>query len=108
MPEESDIPAGQPLQDWWDDFRIAAAFLTRLPVGLLGSPPASGGNLAQASRTFPLVGLLIGGISAIVYGFALDPGLTAFLSANPMVADGLLGPRAPHGGRLADLAHGLG
>jgi adenosylcobinamide-GDP ribazoletransferase len=108
MPEESDNPAGQPLQDWWDDFRIAAAFLTRLPVGLLGGLPVSSGNLAQASRTFPLVGILIGGISAIVYGLAVDLGLSAILSAVLAVAAGLIVTGALHEDGLADLADGLG
>jgi adenosylcobinamide-GDP ribazoletransferase len=108
MPQENDNPAGQPLQDWWDDFRIAAAFLTRLPVGLLGGLPVSSGNLAQASRTFPLVGVLIGGISAIVYGLAGDLGLTAILSAVLAVAAGLIVTGALHEDGLADLADGLG
>ena len=28
------MTAVQPLQDWWDDFRIAIVFLTRLPIPL--------------------------------------------------------------------------
>ena len=71
------MTAVQPLQDWWDDFRIAIVFLTRLPVPL----PAAPGNLAQASRTFPLVGVVVGAISAMVYAAAVDLGLTAILAA---------------------------
>jgi adenosylcobinamide-GDP ribazoletransferase len=104
MPEESDTSAGQPLQYWWDDFRIAAAFLTRLPIGL----PVSSANLAQASRAFPLVGVLVGGISAIAYAVAVDLGLTALLAAGLAVGVGLIATGALHEDGLADLADGLG
>jgi adenosylcobinamide-GDP ribazoletransferase len=107
MPEEIGRSAGQPLRDWWDDLRIAAAFLTRLPVGLVGLP-AAGGSLAQASRAFPLVGVLVGGVSAIVYGLGVDLGLTALLSGALAVGAGLIATGALHEDGLADLADGLG
>jgi len=104
MPEESDKSAGQPLQDWWNDFRIAAGFLTRLPVGLR----AGSGDLAQASRAFPLVGIVVGGISAIAYALAVDLGLTALLAAALAIAAGLIATGALHEDGLADVADGLG
>ncbi len=107
MPEESDKLAGQPLRDWWDDFRTAAAFLTRLPVGLIGGH-ADGGNLAQASRAFPLVGVVVGGISAIVYAIAANLGLTALLAAGLAIGAGLIATGALHEDGLADVADGLG
>ena len=108
MPEERQSLAGQPLQDWWDDCKIAAAFLTRLPIGLAGGLPTSSGNLAQASRAFPLVGILVGGISAIAYTLAVDLGLTALLAAGLAVGVGLIATGALHEDGLADLADGLG
>jgi adenosylcobinamide-GDP ribazoletransferase len=106
MPEERQSSAGQPLQDWWDDCKIAAAFLTRLPIGLAGGLPTTSGNLAQASRAFPLVGILVGGISAIAYTLAVD--LTALLAAGLAVGVGLIATGALHEDGLADLADGLG
>jgi adenosylcobinamide-GDP ribazoletransferase len=108
MPEERQSLAGQPLQDWWDDCKIAAAFLTRLPIGLAGGLPTSSGNLAQASRAFPLVGILVGGISAMAYTRAVDLGLTALLAAGLAVGVGLIATGALHEDGLADLADGLG
>src|SRR5262249_12798803 len=96
--------AGNPLHDWWDDFRMAAAFLTRLPVPF----PATGGSLAQASRAFPLVGILVGGISAIVYAIAVNLGLTSLLGGGLAVAAALIVPGALHEDGLAALADGLG
>jgi adenosylcobinamide-GDP ribazoletransferase len=108
MPEEIHNREGdhtpQPLQDWWDDARTAAAFLTRLPI----SAPAGGGNLAQASRAFPLVGVLVGGVCALIYVIAVDLGLTALLAAGLAVAAGLILTGALHEDGLADLADGLG
>ncbi len=106
MPEETDNTNTGPaaLQDWWDDVRTAAGFLTRLPVRL----PESTGSLAQASRAFPLVGALVGGLSAIVYAIAVNLGLTALLSAGLAVGAGLIVTGALHEDGLADLADGLG
>jgi adenosylcobinamide-GDP ribazoletransferase len=103
-PQDVSRAAGNPIEDWWDDFRIATAFLTRLPIPF----PATGGSLAQASRTFPLVGVLVGGISAIVYAIAVNLGLTSLLGAGLAVAAGLIATGALHEDGLADLADGLG
>ena len=47
MPEERDSSVTLPLGDWWEDFRVATGFLTRLPIG--GPVNASPGALTQAS-----------------------------------------------------------
>ncbi len=114
MPAESSNPGypgdnhpdgrGDPLRDWWEDFRLATGFLTRLPVG---ASPVSG-NLAQASRAFPLVGVLVGGISALVYAIAINLGLTSLLGAGLALAASLMVTGALHEDGLADLADGLG
>jgi adenosylcobinamide-GDP ribazoletransferase len=46
-------------------FMIAAQFLTRLPVP--GKLPASEKTLGQATRFFPMVGILVGGGAALVF-----------------------------------------
>lgn len=102
--EEAPRPDSDPVRDWWEDFRLATGFLTRLPIG---ASPASG-NLAQASRTFPLVGVLVGGISALVYAIAINLGLTSLLGAGLALAASLIVTGALHEDGLADLADGLG
>jgi adenosylcobinamide-GDP ribazoletransferase len=106
MPQETDNSNTGPavLQDWWDDFRAAAGFLTRLPM----RASDSSGSLAQASRAFPLVGLLVGAVSALIYAIAVNLGLTALLSAGLAVAAGLIITGALHEDGLADFADGLG
>ena len=53
---------------WWDEFRLAAAFLTRLPLG----PTALAGEmpLAPASWAFPLVGIVVGLLGGLGYALA--------------------------------------
>lgn len=52
-----------------DLFFTALRFFTRIPVP--GSLPHSGDGLDAAARYFPLVGLLVGAIGALVYGVAI-------------------------------------
>jgi adenosylcobinamide-GDP ribazoletransferase len=103
-PGQASEATGDPLRDWWDDLRTSAGFLTRLPIPL----PDTGGSLAQASRTFPLVGALIGAVAALVYAIAVNLGLTAWLSAGLALAASLILTGALHEDGLADLADGLG
>src|SRR5258707_290788 len=51
-------PAG-----WLADLQIALGFLTRLPVGAVGS-------LGNAAWTFPLVGVIVGAAAALVFAIA--------------------------------------
>ena len=76
--------------------------MTRLPVG------AVEGDLAAASWAFPLAGLLVGGVAALIYGFAIDLGLSALLAAALAVASAMLLTGALHEDGLADFADGLG
>ncbi len=84
---------------------LAVAFLTRLPL----PPPAEWppGSLALAVPTFPLVGLLVGGIGTAAYACAhmlLPPSLAAVLALAATIATtgGL------HEDGLADVADGFG
>jgi adenosylcobinamide-GDP ribazoletransferase len=66
------------LTDWFDDLRAALAALTRLPL----PHPATDrpGDPVRATRVYPLVGALIGGIVGVVYDALLNftvPDLTA-------------------------------
>src|SRR3989442_1359481 len=74
------------------------------PTPRRGAP----GNLAEASRTFPLVGVVVGAISAMIYAAAVDLGLTAILAAALSVGAGIVATGALHEDGLADVADGLG
>jgi adenosylcobinamide-GDP ribazoletransferase len=76
--------------------------MTRLPVGVIE------GDLAAASWAFPLAGLLVGGVAALIYGFAIDLGLSALIGAALAVAGAMLLTGALHEDGLADFADGLG
>ncbi|SCA55812.1 Cobalamin synthase [Candidatus Terasakiella magnetica] len=91
---------------WWEDIQLAVVFLTRLPWKLKEelAPQA----LNRALRAFPLIGLLVGGLSATVYGLAhifeippLACGLLAVLTS-------VLLTGALHEDGLADVADGFG
>ena len=106
MPEERDSPVTLPLGDWWEDFRTAAGFLTRLPM--VGPARTLPGALTQASRCFPLVGILVGVIAGAVYAIAADCNLTPLIAAALAVAAGIIVTGALHEDGLADFADGLG
>lgn len=106
MPEERDSSVTLPLGDWWEDFRVATGFLTRLPIG--APADAAPGALTQASRTFPLVGVLVGVIAGAVYAVAADCSLTPLIAAALAVAAGIVVTGALHEDGLADFADGLG
>jgi adenosylcobinamide-GDP ribazoletransferase len=101
MPEEL-APTPALRRSWWRDLRLALGFTTRLPVGVIE------GDLASASWGFPLAGLLVGGVAALIYGFAIDLGLSALLAAALAVASAMLLTGALHEDGLADFADGLG
>lgn len=84
----------------------ALVWLTRLPAGrLIGAPPPS---LAQSAWAFPLAGLAVGLIAALVLALAgalgLPPAITALLAVATMIwTTGAL-----HEDGLADLADAAG
>jgi adenosylcobinamide-GDP ribazoletransferase len=90
---------------WWEEFRRAALFLTRLPWPQ--SAPGDGG-LAAAGWAFPLVGTVVGLIAGI--GFALARGLHLPAAAAALIAlgVGILATGGLHEDGLADTADGLG
>lgn len=86
-------------------FLTGVAFLTRLPVPFV---PAQGNDaLARAARWFPLAGILVGGIAAVVLltGAALLP---VPIAAGVAVAAGIVITGALHEDGLADTADGFG
>lgn len=84
---------------------LAVQFLTRVPLPL--DPGYTPVRMAHAMRYFPLVGLAIGAVLALVYGLAalVFPPVVAALLA---VAAGVRLTGALHEDGLADMADGLG
>ncbi len=89
-----------------EDLKIAAVFLTRLPIRLEGGVTLKA--LADAVYVFPVVGALVGAAGAVVYalaqGFGLPPlaGAVLALATMTAVTGGL------HEDGLADTADALG
>ena len=91
---------------WRAELRIAAAFLTAVPIPLSDADARQ--PVGAAVRAFPLVGVVVGGAGGAVYALVdfigLAASLAAFLSVATMI--GLTG--ALHEDGLADTADGLG
>ncbi len=99
------------VRGWARDSRLAARFLTRLPLGGDGGDARlveDGRPLAEAARAFPLVGLLVGliGGAALWTGAAL--GLPPLLAALLGLAAVAVATGALHEDGLADTVDGLG
>lgn len=92
-------PAG-----FFADFALAAAFLTRLPVG---APLCGAGRLAEAAWAFPLVGAGIGGLAAFAFMLAQLAGLVDWPAALLAVLTGIASTGALHEDGLGDSADGL-
>jgi adenosylcobinamide-GDP ribazoletransferase len=82
------------------------AFLTRLP--LPRAVPAGGTAIADAAWAFPLAGVAVGLIGALVYALAHRLGLTSWPSAGLALAATLLLTGCLHEDGLADTADGFG
>jgi adenosylcobinamide-GDP ribazoletransferase len=102
-PPESDSAE---LAGWWEELRLAAGFLTRLPLGLPPSPRR--GTLAQAAWAFPLVGIAVGLLGGVAYSLVAAAHVPPLAAALTAVAVTILVTGALHEDGLADMADGLG
>jgi adenosylcobinamide-GDP ribazoletransferase len=91
---------------WWSDLKVAAAFLTRLPIRTGGG--AGMAALARASRCFPVIGLGIGLVGGILYAIAVALDLPPLLASIIAVAGTVAATGALHEDGLADTADGFG
>jgi adenosylcobinamide-GDP ribazoletransferase len=124
-PDVVDIPGA--LSARWRDLRLAASFLTCLPIGprtaplaepspsgaegtaAVPSPAAHGlGDLARSTALFPLVGAGIGLISALALLMSFELGLDPLACALLALATGAAITGALHEDGAADFADGLG
>lgn len=100
------MPRPDLLKDVIADLRMAASFVTILPVA--SSKPAADGAVARATWALPVAGLLVGLAGALVYKIAGRFGLTPNLAALLALATTALITGALHEDGLADTADGLG
>jgi adenosylcobinamide-GDP ribazoletransferase len=98
--------------DMGTQFRLAAAFLTRLPVEQVESddrgddtPPA---DLASAMWLFPVVGVGIGGVGAIALALLAWANIPPAVAATLAIGITIWLTGALHEDGLADLADGFG
>ena len=82
------------------------AFCTRLP--LVGATPIAGSTIAKAAWAFPIAGLVVGIVGAVVYALAHRAGVPAWPAAALAVAATLLATGCLHEDGLADTADGFG
>ncbi|QLH41064.1 MAG: adenosylcobinamide-GDP ribazoletransferase [Defluviicoccus sp.] len=112
-----DIPGA--LFAWWHKLRLAASFLTRLPVAPRSVPMANAkdgeepatmapGDLARSAALFPVVGAGIGVVSALVLLMVFELRLAPLACALLALAAGAVITGALHEDGLADFADGLG
>jgi len=87
------------------DLRIGISLCTRLPVG---PSDIAEGDVARASWTFAIGGLLVGLVSALVYWIAIRANAAPLPAAAITLAAMLLLTGAMHEDGLADTADGLG
>lgn len=83
--------------------RLAASFLTRLPMANVPAAP-----LSSAAAAFPVVGALVGAASAAIYAGASFAGLPPILAALLAVLASILATGALHEDGLADFADASG
>jgi adenosylcobinamide-GDP ribazoletransferase len=100
------MPRAELLKDIIADLRMAASFVTILPVA--SSKPAGDGAVARATWALPLAGLLVGLAGALIYKIAIRFGLTPNLAALLALTTTALITGALHEDGLADTADGLG
>ncbi|UPJ40298.1 adenosylcobinamide-GDP ribazoletransferase [Bradyrhizobium sp. 40] len=100
------MPRAELLRDLIADLRIAASFVTILPVA--SSEPAGDGAIARATWALPVAGLVVGLAGALVYAISSRFGLTSSLAALLALAATALITGALHEDGLADTADGLG
>ncbi|HEY6255339.1 MAG TPA: adenosylcobinamide-GDP ribazoletransferase [Xanthobacteraceae bacterium] len=88
------------------DLAAATLFATRIP--LPHGTPIGGADIARAGWALPVVGALIGLLSASVYWIACTLGLPPFCCAALAVAASLISTGALHEDGLADTFDGFG
>jgi adenosylcobinamide-GDP ribazoletransferase len=93
-----------PLRTRLAEVQLAVMLLTRLPAGTMAEAPSIGAS----AWAFPIVGAIVGGISAVVLAAALAVGVAPALAAGLALVAGVLATGGLHEDGLADVADGFG
>src|SRR3954449_10931317 len=94
------------MNEWFDDFKAAVAFLTRLPM-----PHPDGAmpqNFVRAHRMFPVVGALIGAVVGLLCLGLRSVGVPDLAAAALALGGSAILTGALHEDGLADVADGFG
>jgi adenosylcobinamide-GDP ribazoletransferase len=94
------------LEDRAKDLTASILFLTRLPFGR--ATPVTGADIARAAWAFPIAGLVVGLIGALIYALAHRAGLPPWPAAALTVAATIAVTGCLHEDGLADTADGFG
>ncbi|MFC2969109.1 adenosylcobinamide-GDP ribazoletransferase [Acidimangrovimonas pyrenivorans] len=87
------------------ELQVALMLLTRFPAGRIAGPAP---GLAASAWAWPLAGLAVGGLSALVWSAASGLGLSPLVAALLAVAAAVVATGGMHEDGLADLADGCG
>ena len=88
-----------------NDIRMGFLIMTRVPVGTISGPVPT---MGASAWTWPLIGAVVGGISALVWGLGLHLGLPPLPAAALAILAGMVATGGLHEDGLADLADGFG
>jgi adenosylcobinamide-GDP ribazoletransferase len=94
------------LENRAEELKAGIVFCTRLP--LLPATPLTGDSLSRAAWAFPVAGLVVGVIGAVVYALAHKLSLPPWPAAALAVAATMLVTGCLHEDGLADTADGFG
>lgn len=94
------------LEDRAEELKATIVFCTRLP--LLRATPIAHSAIAKAAWAFPVAGVIVGAIGAVIFALAHRAGLPAWPAAALTVAATMLATGCLHEDGLADTADGFG
>jgi adenosylcobinamide-GDP ribazoletransferase len=100
------VNSGTWLEERVEELKAGLAFLTRLPFAR--ATPISGSAVARSAWAFPVAGLLVGLIGALIYALVHRMGLPPWPAAALALAATMLTTGCLHEDGLADTADGFG
>lgn len=88
-----------------NEVRMGFMILTRLPMGeIRGAVP----DMGATAWCWPIVGVIVGGLAALVHGVATSLGIPSLVAASVAVLVSVLATGGLHEDGLADFADGIG
>ena len=106
MDQKTRSTISEHVKNWSEDFGLAVALLTRIPVPQ--PPDVTPDRMARAQRAFPLVGAIVGLATGLVDRCLLAIGIPELAAAAVALGAGALLTGALHEDGLADVGDGFG